>query len=211
MPLYHWSLISRGKSIKPIRKVSCSGLLLSSVELVSPRCGVVVRNSRSGTMLSLGVVEPSLSAWSSPIMLLDKPDGSKRFIVDFRAVNTVSSKDAYPLPQVTSILDRLRDARYLSSLDIKSAYWQIELEENSKEKTAFAIPGRGLYQFVTMPFGLCGAPATWQRFVDTVLGFDLEPHVFVYLDDIIVVTSSFEKHLEVLSEIFRRTRAANSP
>lgn len=165
-------------------------------------------NEELDRMLGLGVVEPSQSAWSSPIMLLDKPDGSKRFVVDFRAVNAVSKKDAYPLPQVTTILDRLRDARFLSSLDIKSAYWQIELEESSKEKTAFAIPGRGLYQFVTMPFGLCGAPATWQRFVDTVLGPDLEPNVFVYLDDIIVVTSTFDSHLQVLAEIFRRIRAA---
>lgn len=165
-------------------------------------------NEELDRMLALGVVEPSQSAWSSPIMLLDKPDGSKRFVVDFRAVNAVSRKDAYPLPQVTTILDRLRDARYLSSLDIKSAYWQIELEETSKEKTAFAIPGRGLYQFVTMPFGLCGAPATWQRFVDSVLGADLEPNVFVYLDDIIVVTSTFEKHVEVVAEIFKRIRAA---
>lgn len=165
-------------------------------------------NEELDRMLTLGVVEPSQSAWSSPIMLLDKPDGSKRFVVDFRAVNAVSKKDAYPLPQVTTILDRLRDARYLSSLDIKSAYWQIELEESGKEKTAFAIPGRGLYQFVTMPFGLCGAPATWQRFVDNVLGADLEPNVFVYLDDIIVVTASFEKHVEVLAEILKRIRAA---
>ncbi|XP_046686615.1 uncharacterized protein LOC124372281 [Homalodisca vitripennis] len=124
-------------------------------------------NEKLDRMLHLGVVEPSQSAWSSPIMLLDKPDGSKRFLVDFRAVNAVSRKDAYPLHQVTTILDRLRDAKYLSSLDIKSAYWQIELEESSKEKTAFTIPGRRLYQFVTMPFGLCGAPATWQRLVDT--------------------------------------------
>lgn len=165
-------------------------------------------NEELDRMLQLGVVEPSKSAWSSPIMLLDKPDGSKRFVVDFRAVNAVSRKDAYPLPQVTTILDRLRDARFLSSLDIKSAYWQIELEESSKEKTAFAIPGRGLYQFVTMPFGLCGAPATWQRFVDTVLGPDLEPNVFVYLDDIIVVTSTFKAHLEILAEIFKRIRGS---
>lgn len=159
-------------------------------------------------MLKLGVIEPSHSEWSSPIILLDKPDGSKRFCVDFRKVNLVTKKDAYPLPHVTSILDRLRDARYLSSLDIKSAYWQIPLEHSSKEKTAFTIPGRGLFQFVTMPFGLSNAPATWQRFVDNVLGPELEPHVFVYLDDVIVVTSDFNKHLEVLTEIFQRIRAA---
>lgn len=166
-------------------------------------------NDELDKMLELGIVEPSHSDWSSPILLVDKPDGSKRFCVDFRKVNAVSKKDAYPLPHVTSILDRLRDARYLSSLDIKSAYWQIPLDASSKEKTAFTIPGRGLFHFVTMPFGLCNAPATWQRFVDNVLGPELEPNVFIYLDDIIVVTSSFQKHIEILSEIFKRLREAN--
>lgn len=166
-------------------------------------------NEELDKMLELGVVEPSQSGWSSPILLLDKPDGTKRFCVDFRKLNEVSKKDAYPLPQVTTILDRLREARYLSSLDIKSAYWQIPLEKESKEKTAFTIPGRGLFQFCTLPFGLCNAPATWQRFVDNVLGADLEPYVFVYLDDIILVTPTFEKHLEILAEIFKRIRAAN--
>lgn len=166
-------------------------------------------NEELDKMIELGVVEPSHSAWSSPILLVDKPDGSKRFCVDFRKVNAVSKKDAYPLPHVTSVLDRLRDARYLSSLDIKSAYWQIPLDPSSKEKTAFTIPGRGLFHFVTMPFGLCNAPATWQRFVDNVLGPELEPNVFIYLDDIIVVTSTFQKHIEILTEIFRRIREAN--
>lgn len=165
-------------------------------------------NEELDKMLELGVVEPSNSAWSSPIFLIDKPDGTKRFTVDFRKVNQVSRKDAYPLPQVTSILDRLRDARYLSSMDIKSAYWQIPLDPASKEKTAFTIPGRGLFQFTTMPFGLANAPATWQRFVDSILGPKLEPFVFVYLDDIIIVTSTFQKHIEILNEVFKRIKEA---
>lgn len=160
-------------------------------------------------MLKLGVVVPSKSAWSSPIVLLDKPDGSKRFCIDFRKVNMVTKRDAYPLPQVTVILDRLRDARYLSSLDIKSAYWQIPLSKDSREKTAFTVPGRGLYEFTTMPFGLHNAPATWQRFIDSVIGADLEPYVFVYLDDVLVVTKTFDHHLEILKEIFRRLKSAN--
>lgn len=160
-------------------------------------------------MLELGVVTPSKSAWSSPIVMVDKPDGSRRFCVDFRKVNEVTRRDAYPLPQVTTILDRLRDARYLSSLDVKSAYWQIPLSKESREKTAFTIPGRGLYEFVTMPYGLHNAPATWQRFIDRVLGADLEPHVFVYLDDVIIITQTFEKHLEVLKEVLHRLSRAN--
>lgn len=109
---------------------------------------------------------------------------------------------------MTSILDRLRDAKYLSTLDIKSAYWQIPLEESSKEITAFTVQGRGLYHFNVLPFGLSNAPATWQRFIDRVLGMDLEPYVFVYLDDAIIVTSTFEKHSEILEEIFKRLAAA---
>lgn len=160
-------------------------------------------------MIAQGVVEPSNSAWSSPILLVDKPDGGQRFCVDFRKVNLVTRRDAYPLPHVTSILDRLRDARYLSALDIKSAYWQIPLEASSKEKTAFTIQGRGLFHFNVLPFGLHNAPATWQRFIDNVLGMDLEPFVFIYLDDAIIVTQTFEKHLEILEEVFKRLAAAN--
>lgn len=166
-------------------------------------------NQELDKMLELGVVVPSKSSWSSPVVLLDKPDGSKRFCVDYRLVNAVTKRDAYPLPQVTMILDRLRDARYLSSLDIKSAYWQIPLSAESREKTAFTVPGRGLFEFTVMPFGLHNAPATWQRLIDRVIGADLEPHVFVYLDDIIVVTPTFQRHLEVLGEILHRLRSAN--
>lgn len=159
-------------------------------------------------MLDLDIVEPSKSPWSAPIVLLDKPDGSRRFCINFKALNAVTKPDAYPLPKVTHILDRLRDARYLSSLDIKSAFWQIPLDPDSKEKTAFTVPGRGLYHFNAMPFGLHNAPATWQRFIDSVLGPELEANVFVYLDDIIVVSSNFEKHLEVLDKVLKRLRDA---
>lgn len=160
-------------------------------------------------MLELQVVEPSHSPWSSPILLLDKPDGSHRFCVDFRRVNALTKPDAYPLPKVTTILDRLRDARYLTSMDIKSAYWHIPLHSESKEKTAFTVQGRGLFQFNRMPFGLHNAPATWQRYIDDVLGPELEPFVFVYLDDIILTTPTFEEHMRVLEEVLRRLKENN--
>lgn len=159
-------------------------------------------------MLKLGVIEPSKSPWSNPILLVKKKDKSYRFCVDFRKLNQVSEKDAYPIPFVSAILDRLRDAQFITSLDVKSAYWQIPVEEGSKQYTAFTIPGRGLFQFNRMPFGLHNAPATWQRLIDRVLGPDLEPSVFVYLDDIVICTSSFEKHLEVLTEVLRRLKEA---
>lgn len=159
-------------------------------------------------MLRLGVVEVSQSPWSSPIVLVKKKDGSYRFCVDFRKLNSVTVRDSYPLPLVADTLDKLRNAKYLSSLDIKSAYWQIPMAESSKEYTAFTVPNRGLFQFRRMPFGLHNSAATWQRFIDRVVGHDLEPFVFVYLDDIVVVSDSFEQHLAILEEVFRRLRDA---
>lgn len=159
-------------------------------------------------MLELDVIEPSRSAWSSPVLLVPKKDGTTRFCVDYRKLNAVTKKDAYPLPYISSILDRLREARYLSSLDIKSAYWQVPISKASREKTAFTVPGLGLYHFKRMPFGLTNAPATFQRLIDTVLGADLQNHVLVYLDDIIVISRDFETHLEVLHKVFDRLHAA---
>lgn len=159
-------------------------------------------------MLTKGIIEPSNSPWSSPIVMVPKKEGGWRFCCDFRKINSVTTRDSYPLPYVSQILDRLRDAQYLSSLDIKSAYFQVPLEESSKEKTAFTVPSRGLFQFKRMPFGLHNAPATWQRLIDRVLGMDLEPYLFVYLDDVIIVTQTFEKHIEVLSEVFSRLVSA---
>ena len=159
-------------------------------------------------MLESDVIEKSNSSWSSPILLVPKKDGTYRFVVDIRKLNKITKKDAYPLPYISDILDRLKNSVYLSSIDIKTAYWQIPLLEKSKEMTAFTIPGRGLFHFNRLAFGLCNAPATFQRFIDRVLGPALEPHVFVYLDDIIISTETFEKHCEVLNEVLRRLKEA---
>jgi hypothetical protein len=159
-------------------------------------------------MLELDVIEPSKSPWSSPVCLVKKKDDTYRFCVDFRQLNAVTKKDAYPLPYVSSILDRLRDAKYISSLDVKSAFWQVRLTPESREYTAFTVPGRGLYQFKRMPFGLTGAPATWQRIIDRVLGPELQPSVFVFLDDIIVVSQDFETHMNALETVLNRLRTA---
>ena len=159
-------------------------------------------------MLKEDIVEPSSSPWSSPVVLVKKPDSTYRFCVDYRKLNKVTKKDAYPLPYMTQILDRLRNAHYLSSIDIKSAYWQIMIHPDSRPKTAFTVPSRGLFQFKRMPFGLHNAPATWQRLIDSVLGADLEPSVFVYLDDIIIATADFEKHIYIVNEVLKRLKKA---
>lgn len=159
-------------------------------------------------MLAEGIIEPSKSPWSSPVCLVPKKDNTYRFCVDFRQLNAVTLKDAYPLPYISAILDQLRDARYLSSIDIKSAYWQIKMKESSKDFTAFTVPGRGLYRFCRLPFGLSNAPATWQRAIDQILGADLQPSVLVYLDDIVIVSQDFETHLKTLETVLDRLLAA---
>ena len=159
-------------------------------------------------MLKLGVIEPSKSPWSSPVCLVRKKDDSYRFCIDFRKLNLKTKKDAYPIPYISAILDRLSDARYISSIDIKSAFWQVPLSESSRELTAFTVPGRNLYHFLRMPFGLTNAPATWQRIVDRVLGVDLENHVMVYLDDIIIISKTFSEHLRILGLVFDRLKNA---
>ena len=120
-------------------------------------------------------------------------------------MNEVTEADAYPLPQISATLDKLRGARYLTTIDLKNGYWQVPLDPASRPITAFTVPGKGLLQFRVMPFGLHSAPATFQRLLDTVLGPELEPNVLVYLDDIIVASATFKEHL---AEVFRRLRKA---
>ena len=159
-------------------------------------------------MLKLDVIELSKSPWSSPVCLVRKKDDSYRFCIDFRKLNQYTKKDAYPIPYVSAVLDRLRNAKYISSIDIKSAFWQIPLSESSRELTAFTVPGRNLYHFKRMPFGLTNAPATWQRIIDRVLGVDLENNVMVYLDDIIIIARTFSEHLNILGTVFDRLKDA---
>ncbi|XP_011701743.1 PREDICTED: uncharacterized protein LOC105458270 [Wasmannia auropunctata] len=159
-------------------------------------------------MLDAGIIEPSNSEWSTPIVMVKKPNGSYRFCLDFRKLNSASKKDAYPLPYMNAILDKLRAARYISTIDLSQAYFQIPLEINSRELTAFTVPGKGLFHFTRMPYGLTGAPATFQRLLDRLIGPEMEPHAFAYLDDIVVVTPTFEEHIKWLKKVFERIREA---
>lgn len=159
-------------------------------------------------MLKEGVVEPSTSPWNNPIVMVRKKDNKYRFCIDFRKVNEVSMKDAYPLPFINSILDKLREARFISTLDLRSSYWLIPLTDNSKPITAFTVPGRGLYQFKVLPFGLHSAPSTFQRLLDQIISPEMT-YAFAYLDDIVIVSKTFDEHLEHLKEVFQRLREAN--
>lgn len=160
-------------------------------------------------MIQLGVVEKSNSAWNSPVTCVSKANGKTRLCLDARKVNAATVKDAYPMPLIDSILSRLNETRYISSIDLKDAFWQIELEESSKEKTAFTIPGRPLYQFTRMPFGLCNAAQTMCRLMDLTIPSELRDIVFVYIDDLLIVAPDFDTHMERLEIVAKNLRRAN--
>ena len=119
-------------------------------------------------MLAANVIQPSRSPWSFPIAIVDKKDGPKRFCTDFRKVNLISKKSSWPLPGIDDILAVLGKVEFFTILDLKIGYWQIPIDENDKEKTAFTCH-RGLYEYNIMPFGLANAPSIFQGLLSIVL------------------------------------------
>lgn len=158
-------------------------------------------------MLKEDVIQPSDSPWSSPVVLVKKKSGEWRFCVDYRKLNKITKKDVYPLPRIDDALDCLAGAKIFSMMDLKSGYWQIEVDEKDREKTAFVTPD-GLYEFKVMPFGLCNAPATFERMMDTVLKGLKWNICLCYLDDIIVYASDFREHQKRLRRVLRCIREA---
>ena len=147
-------------------------------------------------MLTGGQIEPSDSPWSAPVVLVTKKDGGTRFCVDYRQLNLATVKDAYPLSRIDDTPDML---------DLASGYWQVSLSPEARCKTAFATHS-GLFQFRVMPFGLCNAPATFERLMDQVLQGLRWSRCLVYLDDIISFGTTFGDALDNLTSIFERLR-----
>lgn len=159
------------------------------------------------------VIQESHSPWSAPVHLVPKKADASgevkyRMVIDYRRLNDITIDDKYPLPNIHDLFDKLGKSCYFSTLDLASGYHQIELEEQDRQKTAFSTQN-GHFEFLRMPFGLKTAPATFQRTMDNVLRGLQGLHCMVYLDDIIIFSSSLDEHIQKLRTVFDRLRATN--
>ena len=154
-------------------------------------------------LLKAKVIEPSESEWASPSVLVRKRDGSVRWCIDMRKLNNVTIKDRFPLPLIEECVDALEGCMYFSTLDMASGYYQLEVSEEDRPKTAF-VTKYGLFQFQRMPFGLCNAPATFSRAMSLVLRGLSWSTVIAFLDDVIVLGKSFKEHTTNLREVLGR-------
>ena len=154
-------------------------------------------------LLSKDIIRPSTSPYLSPVVLVRKKSGELRMCVDYRGLNAKTIKDAYPLPRIEESLDALNGAALFSTMDIQSAYYQVEIAEEDRAKTVFTTPV-GLFEFNRMVFGLCNAPATYQRLMQNLFRDDIFRVLLVYLDDILVYSRSVEEHIERLEMVFKK-------
>src|SRR6218665_1787640 len=168
----------------------------------------VVVDEQLDSMLKAGTIEPAVSEWAANVVLARKKDGTLRFCIDYRQLNERTRKDSNPLPRIDECLDALAGGGWFRTLDLRSGYHQVAMDPRDADKTAF-VTRRGIYRWKVMPFGLCNAPATFQRLMDIVLsGLNFEM-CLVYLDDVIIFGDTPEQHLLRLGKVFERLRAAN--
>ncbi|KAH9085757.1 hypothetical protein Ae201684P_005459 [Aphanomyces euteiches] len=157
--------------------------------------------------LDLGLIRPSKSPWSSPVLMIRKPDGSIRFCIDYRKLNSVTVKDSYPMPRIDDLLDVLGRAKLFSTMDIASGYWNVPMAKDSIEKTAFTCK-YGLYEWLVMPFGLCNTVPCFEKLMEHILIDYKWRTCLVYLDDCIVYSEDFGSHLIRLSQVLTKFREA---
>ena len=156
-------------------------------------------------MLQKGVISPSKSPWASPIVLVKNKYGTTQFCVDYRKVNEVTRKDAYPIPRTNDTLDTMAGSAWFTTLDLKSGYWQVEVTAEHHQKTAFCTQ-EGLFEFNIMPYRLCNVPATFQQLMNSVLAGLQWTSCLVYIDNIIIVGNTFDQHLSNLQQVLERLK-----
>ena len=152
-------------------------------------------------MLDAGVIQPSNSPWCNAVVLVRKKDGSLCFCIDFRKLNSLTVKDSHPLPHICETLESLAGAAHYSTFNMNSGFWQVPMDEESKQYTAFTLGSMGLYECESMPFGLCNAPPTFQRLMQNCLGELNLTYCLIYLDDVII-SQTEEEHLERMRVVF---------
>lgn len=166
-------------------------------------------NEEIQRMLDLGIIErAACPKWLNPIIPVRKSNGKVRLCLDARELNKRTIKHAYPQQNANRILSRLSGSKYLSTIDLSDAYYQIEIDEPSRDYTAFAVSGLGTFRYVRMANGLCNAGSTLCEAVDSVAGCDLEPKLYQYMDDFVVSTEEFDDHLEVIDTLLSRLNGA---
>lgn len=159
-------------------------------------------------LLEAQVIRESCSPFASPIVLVKKKDGSLRLCVDYRLLNNKTPKDSFPLPRIEESLDALSGARWFSTLDLTAGYNQVPVTEGDKRKTAFCTPF-GLFEWNRMPFGLCNAPSTFQRLMERIFGDQHCQSLLLYLDDVVVFSSTITEHMERLDAVLGRLQQEN--
>ena len=159
-------------------------------------------------MRDLDIIQPSKSDLSAPVVLVGKKDGTSRFCVDFRKLNAITKKDAFPLPLIYQILDCLEGAQFYSSLDLAAGYWQVPLTESARPKTAFSTPDGGHYEYKRLPLGLCNEPANFQRLMNQLFKEELYDFVIIFLDDVLIYSQNLEEHLQHLKIVMERLASA---
>ena len=157
-------------------------------------------------MLDAGVIRPSNSPWCNAVVLVREKDGSLCFCIDFRRLNSVTVKDSHPLPRICETLESLVGAAHYTTIDMNSGFWQVPMDDESKQYTAFTLGSMGLYECESMPFGLCNAPPTFQRLMLNCLGELNLTYCLIYLDDVIIFSHTEEEHLEQMRVVFDRFR-----
>ena len=160
-------------------------------------------------MLESATIRSSQSAGCNAVMLVQKKDGGLWFCIDFCCLNAHTKKDSYPLPRIQEVLESLVGAGHFSCLDLKSGFWQIKMEEASKQYTTFAVGNLGFFKCDHMPFGLCNAPATFQQLMQNCLGKLNLISCLIYLDTLIVFLQTMKEHLHQLHVVFDRLREYN--
>ena len=157
-------------------------------------------------MEECGIIEPSFSEWASPIFVIKKKDGTLRLCVDYHRLNSASEREAYPMTRIDDLIDRVGNPRFISTIDLTRGNWQMPVAPKDQHKTAF-VTRFGLYQFKVLPFGLGGAPASFQRLMDRLIN-GYQDFAAAYLDDLVIFSSSWEDHLRHLTNVLKCLKEA---